>query len=216
MNKLEEEKFKSAGIDIVDPVTTYIDPTVKLIGNNIIVNPNTHIKGNTKISSNCTIGPNSFLINAVINKNSKVIFSFIENSLVGENCEIGPYSRVRNKSSLEKNVRIGNFAEIKNSSIGKNSRINHYCYLGDAVIGSDVNIGAGVVTCNYNGRIKSPTKIGDNCFIGSATMLIAPIKIGNNSTTGASSVVTRDVDNFVTVVGNPAKILDNSKNQWMK
>ena len=216
MNKSEEEKFKFAGVKIVDPVTTYIDSTVKFVGINILVNPNTHIKGNTIINSNCTIGPNSFLVDSVINENSKVIFSFIEDSLVGENCEIGPYSRVRNKSSLEKNVRIGNFAEIKNSSIGKNTRINHYCYLGDTVIGSDVNIGAGVVTCNYDGKIKSATEIGDNCFIGSATMLIAPIKIGNNSTTGAGSVVTRDVDNFVTVVGNPAKILDNSKNQWMK
>ena len=213
MNKSEEEKFKFAGVKIVDPVTTYIDSTVKFIGINILVNPNTHIKGNTIINSNCTIGPNSFLVDSVINENSKVIFSFIEDSLVGESCEIGPYSRVRNKSSLEKNVRIGNFAEIKNSSIGKNSKINHHCYIGDSVIGSDVNIGAGVVTCNFDGKIKSTTEIGDNCLIGSATMLIAPIKIGNNTTTGAGSVVTRDIGNSVTVVGNPAKILDNSKNQ---
>ena len=213
MNKSEEEKFKFAGVKIVDPITTYIDSTVKFIGINILVNPNTHIKGNTIINSNCTIGPNSFLVDSVINENSKVIFSFIEDSLVGENCEIGPYSRVRNKSSLEKNVRIGNFAEIKNSSIGKNSKINHHCYIGDSVIGSDVNIGAGVVTCNFDGKIKSTTEIGDNCLIGSATMLIAPIKIGNNTTTGAGSVVTRDIGNSVTVVGNPAKILDNSKNQ---
>ena len=213
MNKSEEEKFKFAGVKIVDPVTTYIDSTVKFVGINILVNPNTHIKGNTIINSNCTIGPNSFLADSVINENSKVIFSFIEDSLVGESCEIGPYSRVRNKSSLEKNVRIGNFAEIKNSSIGKNSKINHHCYIGDSVIGSDVNIGAGVVTCNFDGKIKSTTEIGDNCLIGSATMLIAPIKIGNNTTTGAGSVVTRDIGNSVTVVGNPAKILDNSKNQ---
>ena len=204
MNKSEEEKFKFAGVKIVDPITTYIDSTVKFIGINILVNPNTHIKGNTIINSNCTIGPNSFLVDSVINENSKVIFSFIEDSLVGENCEIGPYSRVRNKSSLEKNVRIGNFAEIKNSSIGKNSKINHHCYIGDSVIGSDVNIGAGVVTCNFDGKIKSTTEIGDNCLIGSATMLIAPIKIGNNTTTGAGSVVTRDIGNSVTVVGNPA------------
>ena len=216
MNKSEEEKFKFAGVKIVDPITTYIDSTVKFVGINILVNPNTHIKGNTIINSNCTIGPNSFLVDSVINENSKVIFSFIEDSLVGESCEIGPYSRVRNKSSLEKNVRIGNFAEIKNSSIGKNSKINHHCYIGDSVIGYDVNIGAGVVTCNFDGKIKSTTEIGDNCLIGSATMLIAPIKIGNNTTTGAGSVVTRDIGNSVTVVGNPAKILDNSKNQWMK
>ena len=216
MNKLEEEKFKSAGINIIDPATTFIDSTVKFVGSGITINPNTHLKGDTKINSNCNIGPNSFLHDAVINKNTKVIFSFIENSLVGENCEIGPYSRVRNKSSLENNVVVGNFAEIKNSSIGKNSKINHYCYIGDAVIGSEVNIGAGVVTCNYNGKIKSSTQIGDNCFIGSSTMLIAPLKIGNDSITGAGSVVTKNIGSFVTVVGNPAKILDNSKNQWMK
>ena len=213
MNKLEEEKFKSTGINIIDPATTFIDSTVKFVGNGITINPNTHLKGNTTINSNCSIGPNSFLNDAVINKNSKVIFSFIENSLVGQNCEIGPYSRVRNKSSLENNVVVGNFAEIKNSLIGKNSKINHYCYIGDAIIGFEVNIGAGVVTCNYNGKIKSTTEIGDNCFIGSSTMLIAPLKIGNDCVTGAGSVVTKDIDNFVKVVGNPAKILDNSKNQ---
>jgi len=216
MNKLQEEKFKSAGINIIDPVTTFIDSTIKFVGNNITINPNTHLKGNTEINSDCIIGPNSFLLDAVVNKNSKVIFSFLEDSIVGENCEIGPYSRVRNKSILEKNVIVGNFAEIKNSSIGKNSNIKHYCYIGDAIIGSEVNIGAGVVTCNYNGKIKSSTLIGNNCFIGSSTMLIAPLKIGSNSSTGAGSVITKDIGDFVTVVGNPAKILDNSKNQWMK
>ena len=213
MNKLEAEKFKSSGINIIDPTTTYIDSSVVFKGKDITINPNTHVKGNTEINSNCIIGPNSYLFNSIVNKNVNINFSYIENSILDSECIIGPYSRIRNNSLIGQNVKIGNFAEIKNSKIGKNSNLNHYCYIGDSLIGVNVNIGAGVVTCNYDGKNKSKTIIGDNCFIGSGTMIIAPRNIGNNVTTGAGSIITKDIEQNLIVVGNPAKILDNSKNQ---
>ena len=213
MNKLEAEKFKSSGINIIDPATTYIDSSVVFKGKDITINPNTHVKGNTEINSNCIIGPNSYLFNSIVNKNVNINFSYIENSILDSECIIGPYSRIRNNSLIGQNVKIGNFAEIKNSKIGKNSNLNHYCYIGDSLIGVNVNIGAGVVTCNYDGKNKSKTIIGDNCFIGSGTMIIAPRNIGNNVTTGAGSIITKDIEHNLIVVGNPAKILDNSRNQ---
>ena len=213
MNKLEAEKFKSSGINIIDPNTTYIDSSVVFKGKDITINPNTHVKGNTEINSNCIIGPNSYLFNSIVNKNVNINFSYIENSILDSECIIGPYSRIRNNSLIGQNVKIGNFAEIKNSKIGKNSNLNHYCYIGDSLIGVNVNIGAGVVTCNYDGKNKSKTIIGDNCFIGSGTMIIAPRNIGNNVTTGAGSIITKDIEHNLIVVGNPAKILDNSRNQ---
>ena len=215
MNKLKAEKFKSSGVNIVDPITTFIDSSVIFNGNDITINPNTHIKGKSEINSNCVIGPNSYVVDSLINKNVKINFSFVENSVLESKCIIGPYSRVRSNSLIGQNVKIGNFAEIKNSKIGKNSNLNHYCYIGDSLIGINVNIGAGVVTCNYDGKDKSKTIIGDDCFIGSGTMIIAPRNIGNNVTTGAGSIITKDIENNLIVVGNPAKILDNSKNQWM-
>tara|TARA_B100000579_G_scaffold384881_1_gene355626 strand:- start:1027 stop:1659 length:633 start_codon:yes stop_codon:yes gene_type:complete len=210
MNKLEFKKFKSIGVNVVDPSSTHIDSTVIFEGNDIIVSPNTHIKGKTEIKSNCNIGPNSYLIDSSISENTNINFSYIEDSVIEAECKIGPFARIRNNSLIKKNVIVGNFAEIKNSIIGNNSKINHYCYIGDTKLGSSVNIGAGVVTCNFDGEKKLTTEIGDNSFIGSGTMLIAPVKIGKNSKTGAGSVITKDVIDFVTVVGNPAKILDNS------
>ena len=215
MNKLEEEKFKSSGVNIVDPITTYIDSSVIFNGNDITINPNTHIKGKSEINSNCIIGPNSFVLESLIYKNVNINFSYIENSILESKCIIGPYSRVRSNSLIGQNVKIGNFAEVKNSKIGKNSNLNHHCYIGDSLIGMNVNIGAGVVTCNCDGKNKSKTIIGDDCFIGSGTMIIAPRNIGNNVTTGAGSIITKDIEHNLIVVGNPAKILDNSRNQWM-
>ena len=213
MNKLEAEKFKSSGVNIVDPITTYIDSSVIFNGNDITINPNTHIKGKSEINSNCIIGPNSFVLESLIYKNVNINFSYIENSILESKCIIGPYSRVRSNSLIGQNVKIGNFAEVKNSKIGKNSNLNHHCYIGDSLIGMNVNIGAGVVTCNFDGKNKSKTIIGDDCFIGSGTMIIAPRNIGNNVTTGAGSIITKDIEHNLIVVGNPEKILDNSRNQ---
>ena len=213
MNIPQVNELISKGIKVIDPQTTYIDQSVKITGKGTVIHPNTFLKGNTEIKEKCEIGPNSFLNNAKIDENVKITFSHIEDSHIKENCTIGPYSRIRNNSEIGRNVSIGNFAEIKSSLIGDYSNIKHYSYIGDALIGNNVNIGAGTVTCNYDGTEKHQTKIEDDVFLGAGTMLIAPILVGEGAKTGAGSVVTKDVDDFVTVVGNPAKILDNSKNQ---
>ena len=210
MNIPQVNQLISKGIKVIDPQTTYIDQSVKITGKGIVIHPNTFLRGNTEIKDKCEIGPNSFLSNAKIEKNVKITFSHIEDSHIEENCSIGPYSRIRNNSEIGKNVSIGNFAEIKSSKINDGCKINHHSYIGDAILGKNVNIGAGTVTCNYDGNNKFTTEINDNAFIGSGTMLIAPLRIGRNSRTGAGSVVTKSVEDFVTVVGNPAKILDNA------
>ena len=210
MNIPQVNQLKSKGIKVIDPQTTYIDQSVKITGKSIIIHPNTFITGSTEIKDECEIGPNSFLSNAKIEKNVKITFSHIEDSHIEKNCIIGPYSRIRNNSKIGKNVSIGNFAEIKSSNVGDNSNIRHYSYIGDALIGNNVNIGAGTITCNYDGTEKHQTKIGNNTFIGAGSMLIAPVIIGVGAKTGAGSVVTKDVDDFITVVGNPAKIMDNA------
>jgi len=210
MNIPQVNQLISKGIKIIDPQTTYIDQSVKITGKEIVIHPNTFLKGNTEIKDKCEIGPNSFLSNAKIDENVKITFSHIEDSHIKENCTIGPYSRIRNNSVIGRNVSIGNFAEIKSSFIGDYSNIRHYSYIGDALVGNNVNIGAGTITCNYDGTEKHQTKIEDDVFIGAGTMLIAPILIGEGAKTGAGAVVTKDVDDFVTVVGNPAKIMDNA------
>ena len=125
MNKLEAEKFKSFGVNIIAPITTYIDSSVRFKGNDITINPNTHLKGNTEINSNCIIGPNSYLLNSIVNNSVNIYFSYVENSIIESKCVVGPYSRIRNNSSISQNVKIGNFAEIKNSNIGKNSTVSY-------------------------------------------------------------------------------------------
>ena len=210
MNIPQVNELISKGIKVIDPQTTYIDQSVKITGKGTVIHPNTFLKGNTEIKEKCEIGPNSFLNNAKIDENVKITFSHIEDSHIKENCTIGPYSRIRNNSEIGRNVSIGNFAEIKSSLIGDYSNIRHYSYIGDALIGNNVNIGAGTITCNYDGTEKHQTKIEDDVFLGAGTMLIAPILVGEGAKTGAGSVVTKDVDDFVTVVGNPAKIMDNA------
>lgn len=191
---------------IIDPNNTYIDSSVKL-GKGCVIEPFSFLKGNTKIGDYSNIGPNAYIENTIIGSNCKIDYSKCVDSNIDSNVQIGPYSRIRDNSYIGSDVYIGNFVEIKNSTIEKNSFITHFAYIGDATIGADVNIGAGTVTCNYDGKTKNRTVIGDNCFIGSATMLIAPVEIGARSVTGAGSVVTTNVKEGTTVIGNPARKL---------
>ena len=191
---------------IIDPNNTYIDSSVKL-GKGCVIEPFSFLKGNTQIGDYSNIGPNAYIENTIIGSNCKIDYSKCVDSNIDSNVQIGPYSRIRDNSYIASDVYIGNFVEIKNSTIEKNSFITHFAYLGDATIGADVNIGAGTVTCNYDGKTKNRTVIGDNCFIGSGTMLIAPVEIGAKSVTGAGSVVTTNVKEGTTVIGNPARKL---------
>ena len=151
----------------------------------------------TKIGKNVSIEPYVVFIGKVILKNNIVVksFSHLEDVKVENNVSIGPYARLRPGSILSAGVKVGNFVEVKKSKIGKNTKINHLSYIGDAIIGKNVNIGAGTITCNYDGKNKNKTKILDGAFIGSNTALVAPIKIGKNSVVGAGSALTKNVKN---------------------
>ncbi|HZK41056.1 MAG TPA: bifunctional UDP-N-acetylglucosamine diphosphorylase/glucosamine-1-phosphate N-acetyltransferase GlmU [Atribacterota bacterium] len=180
------------GVTIVDPNSTFIEQGVK-IGQDSIIYPFTIIEKDTRIGSNCFIGPYSHLIDADIGEGVRVWASIIESSIVKDGANIGPYAHLRPENVVEKGAKIGNFVELKNTIIGEGSKASHLTYLGDATIGKKVNIGAGTITCNYDGEKKNKTIIEDGVFIGSNNSLVAPVKLGKDSYTGAGSTITEDV-----------------------
>ena len=179
-----------AGVTLIDPASTYLDDGVE-IGQDTVILPNTHIQGNTRIGDNCHIGPNALIVDSLIGDHVGIVQSVIEGSRIDDR------------------AHVGNFAEIKNSTLGAGSHMGHFSYLGDATVGKRVNIGAGAVTCNYDGAKKSRTVIGDGAFLGSDTMLVAPVSLGEGARTGAGAVVTRDVPDHTLVVGVPAHPIKN-------
>jgi bifunctional UDP-N-acetylglucosamine pyrophosphorylase/glucosamine-1-phosphate N-acetyltransferase len=193
-----------AGVTIVDPGTTYIDPGVR-IGPGSVIEPNTTVRGASTIGAGCRIGPNSVLENAVIGDGCVVFASVVRDSQLGAGTDIGPFSQVRGGSHVGPDVHLGQGVEVNRSRVGRGTKAAHFCYLGDAEIGENVNIGAGAVTCNYDGAAKHKTVIEDNVFIGSDSMLVAPLRIGKGARTGAGSVVTKDVVPGGSVVGVPAR-----------
>jgi bifunctional UDP-N-acetylglucosamine pyrophosphorylase/glucosamine-1-phosphate N-acetyltransferase len=194
------------GVVIVDPDSTYIDMQVE-IDRDTVIHPNTYLRGSTKIGKACRIGPNSMIIDTRIGDRCEVTFSVAENAILEDDVDIGPFAHLRKGAHLAQGVHMGNYGEVKNSYLGPGTKMGHFSYIGDANIGPDVNIGAGVITANYDGRNKHPTEIGAGAFIGSDTMLIAPLKIGAGARTGAGSVVTKDVPPNSLAVGTPARII---------
>jgi bifunctional UDP-N-acetylglucosamine pyrophosphorylase/glucosamine-1-phosphate N-acetyltransferase len=194
-----------AGVTIIDPATTYIDLEVT-IGQDTVIYPNTYLTGQTTIGCDCIIGPNSYIEASTIGDNCEVRFSVVEQAVMENNVDIGPFAHLRKGAHLAEGVHMGNFGEVKNSYLGPGTKMGHFSYLGDATTGRDVNIGAGTITCNYDGLNKHRTNIGDGAFIGSDTMLVAPVNIGRNSKTGAGSVVTRDVPDDSVAYGVPARV----------
>jgi bifunctional UDP-N-acetylglucosamine pyrophosphorylase/glucosamine-1-phosphate N-acetyltransferase len=193
-----------AGVSMIDPATTYIEPEVT-IGRDTVIWPDTYLQGKTSVGESCTLGPNSILRNTKIGDRCEVLSSVLEGALVEDDVDIGPFAHLRKGAHLGKGVHMGNFGEIKNSYLGPDTKMGHLSYIGDATIGSGVNIGAGTITCNYDGEKKNPTVIGDDVFIGSDTMLVAPVRLGDRSHTGAGAVVTKDVPADTLVVGVPAR-----------
>lgn len=180
------------GVTIIDPSSTFIEQGVK-IGQDTIIYPFTIIEKDTKIEESCLVGPYSHLIDANIGKGVRVWASIIESSTVKEGANIGPYAHLRPETVVEKGAKIGNFVELKKTVMGEGSKASHLTYLGDATIGKKVNIGAGTITCNYDGEKKHKTIIKNGVFIGSNNSLVAPVKLGKDSYTGAGSTITRDV-----------------------
>ncbi|RYG26839.1 bifunctional UDP-N-acetylglucosamine diphosphorylase/glucosamine-1-phosphate N-acetyltransferase GlmU [bacterium] len=186
------KRHAMAGVTLRDPSTTYIEADVQ-IEPDAVIEPGCHLLGSTTIGAGARIGPNSLLRNATIAEGAKVQLSVVEESTVGAGAKVGPYAHLRGRSRVGAECRIGNFVELKNAEIGERAAAAHLTYLGDATIGARSNIGAGTITCNYDGFKKSRTTVGADVFVGSQSTLIAPIQIGDGAMLAAGSTITNDV-----------------------
>ena len=200
------ENWMLEGVSMPDPSSVYIDYTAK-IGQDTVILPNTHITGRTAIGPRCKIGPNSIVSDSTLGSDCEVQASVIEDAVLEDRVDVGPFSHLRSGSYLERDVHIGNYSEVKNSRLGIGTKSGHFSYLGDAEIGANVNIGAGSITCNFDGEQKSRTIIGDDVFIGCDTMMVAPLTIGARSYTGTGSVINKDVPPDSGAIGAPARII---------
>jgi bifunctional UDP-N-acetylglucosamine pyrophosphorylase/glucosamine-1-phosphate N-acetyltransferase len=192
------------GVTIIDPQRTYIEPDV-LIGQDTVIWPDTYLQANSKIGNGCILGPNTIICKSQIGARCKICSSVVECAQVEDEVEMGPYVHLRKGAHLAQGVHLGNFGEIKSSYLGPGTKMGHFSYIGDAQIGAGVNIGAGTITCNFDGEKKNQTEIGAQAFIGSDTMLVAPVKVGEGAHTGAGAVVTKDVPPYTLAVGVPAR-----------
>lgn len=180
------------GVTIVDPLR-FDCRGVATVSADVEIDINVILEGNVSIAQGSHIGPNTILKNVQVGKNVTIKSNcVIEDAIIGDHCIIGPFARIRPNTVLAANAHVGNFVELKNSQIGSNSKVNHLTYLGDCTVGQDVNVGAGTITCNYDGQVKMPTVIEDEAFIGSGTQLVAPVTIGERAYIGAGSTITKD------------------------
>lgn len=212
LRERKNNKLMKDGVILIDPITAYIDEEVK-IGKDTIIYPNVTIQGNTEIGENNIILSNTRIIDSKTANDVKIESSVIEESILERGVTIGPFAHLRPKTYLKEDVHIGNFVETKKSVLEKGVKAGHLTYLGDTHIGEKTNIGAGTITCNYDGINKFKTEIGKNAFIGSDTMLVAPVTVGDNSLIGAGSVITKDVPNNSLAVTRSKQII---KEGWKK
>ena len=190
---MKNEELLQKGITLIDKSRVDVRGNLEA-GADCTIDVNVIFEGKVELGDNVKIGANSIICNSKIDDNSEILpFSHIDSSQIGKNCFIGPYARLREGSHIGDGARIGNFVETKKTKIGRSTKANHFTYLGDADIGKDVNIGAGTITCNYDGKNKNKTSVGDNSFVGTNSSLVAPINIGKNSFIGAGSTITKDV-----------------------
>lgn len=192
LQRRTNQALMDAGVWMLDPERTYVDDTVTVEAGARLY-PGVHLEGSTTVGANAQIGPDVFAVDSTIGEGSRVWYSVLRSAQVGVDCEVGPYASLRPGTVMKRGSKLGTFVETKNTTMGEEAKANHHAYLGDAKIGARSNIGAGTVTCNFDGYQKHPTEIGEDAFIGSDTMLVAPIKIGDRAVTGAGSVITRDV-----------------------
>jgi bifunctional UDP-N-acetylglucosamine pyrophosphorylase/glucosamine-1-phosphate N-acetyltransferase len=178
-----------------------------VIGRDTTVMPNTYLHGATVIGEENIIGPNSIIRDSKIGDRCKVLASVMEGALLEDDVDMGPFARLRKGAHLGRHVHMGNFGEVKDSHLAEGVKMGHFSYIGNATIGAGTNIGAGTITCNFDGEKKHPTIIGEDVFIGSDTMLVAPVTLGDGAHTGAGAVVTKDVPEDTLVVGMPARAI---------
>lgn len=188
------------GVHFIDRKTCYIDKSVTF-GNNVTIYPNNTIMGDTHIGNDVVIMPNNFINNCKIDDGARIEFSHLEQSTIGKNSQIGPFSRLRPNSVIGENCKIGDFVEVKNSCLSDNTKASHLAYIGDCTIGKNCNIGCGAIFVNYNGRSKNKTIVGNNCFIGSNVNLIAPLVIKDNTYICAGTTLTVDTKEYDFVIG---------------
>ncbi|GLR71547.1 bifunctional UDP-N-acetylglucosamine diphosphorylase/glucosamine-1-phosphate N-acetyltransferase GlmU [Agaribacter marinus] len=189
----QADDLMTGGVHIFDPERIDIRGSLT-VGKDVSIDVNAVFEGNVNLGDNVVIGPNCVLKNCDVGANTRIdAFSHIEDAQLADNCQIGPYARLRPKANLAEGVKIGNFVEVKKANIGKGSKVNHLSYIGDAEVGASVNIGAGTITCNYDGVNKFKTTIADGVFVGSNSAIVAPVTIGVDATVGAGSIVTKDI-----------------------
>ncbi len=203
------------GVSFIDPKSAYISESAS-VGRDTVIYPNVSIEGETQIGDGCTIRSGTRIKNSRIRRNVEILDNcVIVDSEISDNCTVGPFAHLRGHAKMEESAKVGNFVELKKTILGRGSKASHLTYLGDATIGEKTNIGAGTITCNYDGKEKHATIIEDNVKIGSDTMLVAPVRVGSGSVTGAGSVVTRDVPPDSLVVGAPARVKKNFREETL-
>jgi bifunctional UDP-N-acetylglucosamine pyrophosphorylase/glucosamine-1-phosphate N-acetyltransferase len=201
------EQWMAEGVSIVDPRTTYIDTTV-VIERDATIHPFTFLEGDTFISEGAEVGPQVRIVDSSVGPGAVVTFAVVRESTIGPEAVVGPFASLRPGNKLERKAKVGTFVEAKSSTIGEGSKANHLSYLGDAELGRGVNVGAGTITCNWDGREKHKTVIEDDAYISSDTMLVAPARIGKRAATGAGAVVRGEVPDDALAVGMPARIIE--------
>ena len=210
---MKAEDILNQGITVSDPSRLDVRGEV-VSGKDCSIDINVILEGNVELGDNVSIGPNCVIKNAKIGSNTNIeAFSHIDAATVGENCTIGPYARLREGSQIKAEAKVGNFVETKNSILGEGAKANHFTYLGDTEVGKNTNIGAGTITCNYDGKEKHKTIIGSESFVGSNTSIVAPVTVGSNATIAAGSVITKDVPDNALGVGRSKQ---ENKENWSK
>jgi bifunctional UDP-N-acetylglucosamine pyrophosphorylase / glucosamine-1-phosphate N-acetyltransferase len=212
LRKRKNSELMANGVVIVDPATVYIEEEVE-IGNDTVIYPNVTIEGKTKIGKKCKIVGNTRIESCIIGDKVEIEASVLEESIVSDLVTIGPFAHLRPKAELGRKVHVGNFVEIKKSILHEGVKAGHLTYIGDSEVGENTNIGAGTITCNYDGKNKFKTEIGKNVFVGSDTKFVAPVKIGDNVLIGAGSVITKDVPEDALAVARAKQII---KEGWTK
>ena len=204
LKKIEE--LMASGVTIIDPERTYIDPETT-VGADTTILPGTHLVGASQVGERCTLGPDAWIERSTIETGCRVWYAAVEESRVRENTRVGPYAHLRPGSDVGPDGRIGNFVEVKASRVKRGAKAGHLTYLGDTEVGEDANIGAGTITCNYDGKKKHRTTIGDRAFIGSNAALVAPIQIGDDAVIGAGSTITEDVPPGSLALGRARQVI---------
>src|SRR5690554_1103664 len=205
-------RWLEEGVTFIDTAAAYVDPLVKLSSDTTVF-PGTVLYGKTSVGGNCRLGPYTQITESEIGSGCRILFSVVNQARISDNVEVGPYANIRPGTVVESRARVGDFVELKNSRIGLGSKVPHLSYIGDCRIGTGVNIGAGTITCNYDGGAKHQTVIKDGAFIGSNTSLVAPVTVGENSLTGAGSTITKDVPDRALGIARARQV---TKDNWTR